>query len=329
MASKKERAGGNRTIFLTPEQESLYLSRCINANEITCGDTLIDRTVWGDCFGVLAKLKDKTVDLLIVDPPYNLAKTFGTSRFSKMKQGDYASFTRQWIESALHTLKGTATVYVCCDWQSSVIIGAVLGEYFTVQNRITWQREKGRGACANWKNTMEDIWFATVSSSYTFNVEAVKQRRKVIAPYRVAGIAKGWEETENGNFRDTYPSNFWDDISIPYWSMPENTDHPTQKPEKLIAKLVLASSHPGDLVLDPFLGTGTSSVVAKKLGRHFIGIEQESAYCALAEKRLETAGSDASIQGYTNGVFWERNTFAQQKKTRKGEMPPQPPPQEG
>ena len=163
---------------------------------------------------------------------------------------------------------------------------------------------------------MEDIWFATMSMDYTFNVEDVKIRRKVIAPYKVDGKPKDWEETESGNFRNTYPSNFWDDISIPYWSMPENTAHPTQKSEKLLAKLILASSDPGDIVLDPFLGSGSTSVTAKKLGRHFIGIEQNEQYCAWAEKRLEMADNDKTIQGYTDGVFWERNTAEIQKRKR-------------
>jgi len=107
--------------------------------------------------------------------------------------------------------------------------------------------------------------------------------------------------------------------------MPENTDHPTQKPEKLIAKLILASSNIGDLVLDPFLGSGTTAVVAKKLGRHFIGIEKEQEYCALSQKRLEIAESNSSIQGFTDGIFWERNTLAEQQKylTEKQNSPQQ------
>ena len=161
---------------------------------------------------------------------------------------------------------------------------------------------------------MEDIWFATKSDTYTFNVEAVKIRRRVIAPYKTDGKPKDWEETENGNFRNTYPSNFWDDISVPYWSMPENTAHPTQKPEKLLAKLILASSNPGDIVFDPFHGAGSTSVTAKKLNRHYVGIEINDQYCVWAEKRLEMAESDAAIQGYSNGIFWERNTNALQKK---------------
>src|SRR5438132_3762838 len=140
-------------------------------------------------------------------------------------------------------------------------------------------------------------------------------KRRVLAPYTdEGGQPKDWTRTGNGGFRLTYPSNLWTDISIPFWSMPENTDHPTQKPEKLIAKLVLASSNAGDIVLDPFLGSGTTSVVSKKLDRIFVGVEIDKLYCCLAEKRLSLANEDTSIQGYHKGVFWERNTLADQKK---------------
>ena len=113
------------------------------------------------------------------------------------------------------------------------------------------------------------------------------------------------------------PSNFWDDISIPYWSMAENTGHPTQKPEKLLAKLILASSNPGDTILDPFAGAGSSLVTAKKLGRHFVGVEQSRLYTAWGVYRLQAADRDQSIQGYTDGVFWERNTGALQRRLKK------------
>ena len=186
-------------------------------------------------------------------------------------------------------------------------IGKLLGEYYTVRNRITWQREKGRGSKSNWKNSMEDIWFATKSDDYTFNIDDVKIRRRVIAPYRDEGEPKDWQETGNGKFRDTHPSNFWDDITVPFWSMAENTAHPAQKPEKLMAKLILASSNEGDLVFDPFAGSGTACVTAKKLGRRFIGIEKNERYCVWAQQRLEMAEDDKTIQGYEQGVFRERN----------------------
>ncbi|MBQ9485275.1 MAG: site-specific DNA-methyltransferase [Clostridia bacterium] len=267
----------------------------------------INKVVCGDAFVGLKAIKDGSVDLLVVDPPYNLAKNFGGRNFKKLTAEDYEKYTKKWIDAVFPKLKNTASVYVCCDWESSLVIGGVLKERFILRNRITWEREKGRGAQKNWKNSMEDIFFATVGNEYFFDLDAVKQRKKVIAPYKENGKPKDWQETEEGRFRNTCPSNFWDDISVPYWSMAENTAHPTQKPEKLIAKLILASSRKGDIVLDPFAGSGTTAVVAKKLGRNYIAIEQNPTYCAWAQYRLEKAEEDKTIQGFKYGIFWERN----------------------
>lgn len=310
----------NKTIDITVEQGKEYLDRCISLHNKTTIENIIDKTILGDTFDVLTKLPEKSIDLLLVDPPYNLDKEFHGNEFKSMSDDNYENYIDSWITALIPTLKDNASIYVCCDWKSSGAIERVLKKHFYVQNRITWQREKGRGAKANWKNGMEDIWFATVSkTNYTFNVDDVKIRRKVIAPYKQDGKPKDWEETAEGKFRDTCPSNFWDDISIPYWSMPENTAHPTQKPEKLLAKLILASTNKGDVILDPFLGSGSTSVTAKKLGRHYIGIEQNPQYCVWAEKRLEMAELDMSIQGYTDGVFWERNTSSLQNAKKKGD----------
>ncbi len=308
------KAARNKTIDLSVTEGRRYLDRCIAVTSSCQLCDVIDHTILGDTFQVLSCLPSGCVDLLIVDPPYNLDKNFHGCMFKKSSDEAYEEYTEHWISAVLPLLKETASLYVCCDWQSSPVIGQTLKKHFQIQNRITWQREKGRGAKNNWKNGMEDIWFATCSDRYTFHLEDVKLRRRVVAPYRTAGAPKDWEETSNGNFRNTCPSNFWDDISIPYWSMPENTAHPTQKPEKLLAKLILASSDSGSLILDPFLGSGSTSVTAKKLGRHYIGIEQNEQYCVWAEKRLEAAVTDKSIQGYTDGVFWERNTSGLQKK---------------
>lgn len=293
----------NKTIDFDVSEDEVYLSRAVREQNY---DGEINKIVLGDFFETIKKIKDSSVDLLIVDPPYDLAKNFHGEVFKKIGYEAYAEYTEKWINAVKPKLKNTASVYVCSDWRSSVSLGAVVEKNFILRNRITWQREKGRGASANWKNSMEDIFFATVGEEYTFNLEAVKLRKKVLAPYKENGNPKDWEKTENGNFRNTCPSNFWDDISVPYWSMAENTAHPTQKPEKLVAKLVLASSNEGDIVLDPFAGSGTTAVVAKKLGRNYIGIEQNPRYCAWAEYRLERADEDKSIQGYKNGVFWAR-----------------------
>ena len=308
------KAPRNKTIDISVEDGKEYLDKCLPASEVA--DNVLDKVIIGDSFSVFDRLPDGFADLLIADPPYNIDKDFGGSKFKKMSDEQYEEYTELWIKSILHTLKDNASIYVCCDWKSSSAIERVLKKYFVVRNRITWQREKGRGALSNWKNGMEDIWFATKGRDYTFNADAVKIRRKVVAPYTKDGMPKDWEKTENGNFRNTYPSNFWVDISVPYWSMPENTAHPTQKPEKLLAKLMLASSNIGDTVFDPFLGSGSTAVTAKKLGRHYVGIEKNEQYCIWAQKRLETAQSDTAIQGYEDGVFWERHTSSLTKKRR-------------
>jgi site-specific DNA-methyltransferase (adenine-specific) len=267
-----------------------------------------------DCFDYLP---DNFVDLLVVDPPYNLTKNYAGNKFAKTSSHEYEKWFESWILAIKRCLKKDASIYVCSDWQSSNAIQNVLEKHFYIRNRITWEREKGRGALSNWKNCSEDIWFCTVSNDYFFNVDAVKLKRKVIAPYRdEQGMPKDWEETADGNYRLTFPSNLWTDITLPFWSMPENTSHPTQKPEKLIAKLILASSQEGDFIFDPFVGSGTSCVVAKKLNRKYCGIEKELEYSEYAIKRLAAAGRDNSIQGYKDGFFWERNSLSEQKKPK-------------
>ena len=302
-----QKAARNKTIATPPEEGAEYLARCLTPDALEPGAPVRDVTINGDMLAVCPRRPRASAGLVIADPPYNLRKSYNGSVFSRKSAEEYEEYTRTWLAAVRPLLKEDGSIYVCCDWRSSPIIGLTLKEYFRLQNRITWQREKGRGALHNWQNGMEDIWFATRTDDYTFHVDAVKMRRRVRAPYRADGQPKDWEDTPDGKFRNTCPSNFWDDISVPYWSMPENTAHPTQKPEKLLAKLILASSDPGGIVLDPFAGSGSTAVTARKLGRRFVAIERSEQYCAWAEKRLEMAAENPAIQGYADGVFWERN----------------------
>lgn len=305
----REKAPRNRTIDTPLDAGAAYLSRCVTVDQpVREIADVYDRTVLGDAFAVLPLLPPACADLVVADPPYNRSKVYGNRRFSRQSADEYEAYTRRWLSLVKPLVKPGGSIYVCCDWESSLVVGRALGDYFDVLNRITWQREKGRGARANWKNGMEDIWYAASGPAKTFNLDAVKLRRRVLAPYRVDGAPRDWVEADGGGYRDTCPSNFWDDLTIPFWSMPENTAHPTQKPEKLLARLILASSNPGDLVLDPFLGSGTTSVTAKKLARHYLGVEREPQYCLWTEQRLAMADTDKTIQGYEDGVFWERNS---------------------
>jgi len=313
----KQKAPRNRTLACTEAEIDRLSADLLRVDRPLRQDEIEDRVICADIFEAIAFFPSQFVDLLILDPPYNLSKNYNGHLFKVKEKEDYQNWFGQAIALLKPTLKPNATVYVCSDWQTSILIAPILEDNFYIRNRITWEREKGRGAKINWKNNTEDIWFCTVSDNYYFDVEAVKLKKKVIAPYRVNGKPKDWQEEEDGNFRLTHPSNIWTDITIPFWSMPENTDHPTQKPEKLLAKLILASSKEGDLVFDPFLGSGTSAVVSRKLDRHFCGIELNREYCCWSLKRLEIARNNPNIQGYTDGVFWERNSSVDRTKSIK------------
>jgi site-specific DNA-methyltransferase (adenine-specific) len=320
------RAPRNRTIALTSGDRQKYGAALRQLRKPANIDDVLDRVFCQEIQSAAPYLPAGCVDLLFVDPPYNLTKDFNGRRFAKQSHEEYREQLDAWLLPIMHLLKSTASVYICSDWRSGAAVQAFAEQHWKIRNRITWEREKGRGAKANWKNCSEDIWFCTVSDEYAFNVEDVKLKRRVVAPYtRSNGEPKDWSRESMGDFRLTHPSNIWTDLTVPFWSMPENTEHPTQKPEKLLAKIILASTNPGDVVLDPFLGSGTTAVVARKLERRYIGVEIDEGYSCLALKRLEMADRDRSIQGYANGVFWERNSRpAQSLAGRRGSGRRQP-----
>ncbi|MFV0625994.1 MAG: DNA-methyltransferase [Alphaproteobacteria bacterium] len=303
-----KKAPRNKTIQLSPKEITALSKGALVLSENTKVSDLENQIIFQDSFKALKFIPDESIDLIVVDPPYNLTKTFSSTIFKESDNKEYKKWLDKWLKETYRILKANGTIYICSDWKTSISIPDIAGKYFLLQNRISWEREKGRGALNNWKNCLEDIWFFTKSKEYKFNLDAVKVQKNVIAPYRDKdGKPKDWVEVGEEKFRYTSPSNIWTDISIPFWSMPENTPHPTQKPEKLIAKLILASSDENDLVFDPFLGSGTTAVVAKKLNRKFLGIEREKEYVAVAFKRLEMAEKEKSIQGFEGGIFKSRN----------------------
>ncbi|MBQ7668572.1 MAG: site-specific DNA-methyltransferase [Clostridia bacterium] len=247
-------------------------------NKLICGDTL----------KIIKKLPDNFVDLLITDPPYNLTKHYNDKSFNRKDDDEYEIWLDKWMSEIPRIMKPTGSLYFCGDFRSTPLYYNILKKYFYIQNRITWERDKGRGAKKNWKNNIEDIFFCTMNSDdYTFNLQDVKVKKKVIAPYKDEnGNAKDWFVENGEKYRYTCPSNVWTDITVPYWSMSENTEHPTQKPEKLIKRLITASSNEGDFVLDLFAGSGTTLVSAFSMNRRYCGIELDEGYCMLTEERL-------------------------------------------
>ncbi len=299
----------NKTITLTNTERLKFKKHLLELKTQATVSYVLGVTINQSINDASEFLPEKFVDLLFLDPPYNLTKKFNTNTFRATSHNEYAEWMDSWLSKLVRVLKPTAAIYICGDWRSSRAIQEIAEKYFIVRNRITWEREKGRGAKANWKNASEDIWFCTMSEKFTFNLDAVKLKRKVIAPYTNNGKPKDWKKSDQGNFRLTHPSNLWSDLTVPFWSMSENTEHPTQKPEKLLAKIILASTKKDDVVFDPFLGSGTTSVVAKKLGRKYVGIEIDEKFASISEKRLAMADKDSTIQGFVDGVFWERNSL--------------------
>ncbi len=303
----KEKSIRNKTITISAEEYSIFDERLNILDKPSSVNEVTNKIFNGNLFDVIDNFPSEFVDLLILDPPYNLNKNFGTINFKETSDVTYKEYVDSWFSKLIRLLKPTATIYMCGDWKCSCEQMEIIKKYSIVRNRITWQREKGRGALKNWKNCSEDIIFSTMSDDFYFDVDSIKLKKKVIAPYKENGVAKDWVDSDDGKYRMTCPSNFIDDVTVPYWSMPENTEHPTQKPEKLIAKLILASCPIDGFVFDPFMGSGTTAVVSKKLNRKYSGIELDKNFCMIAEKRLDISDVSKKIQGYDSGIFLDRN----------------------
>lgn len=307
----KNKSPQNRTLTLTDADYELYKSKLEAQDEL--GGELRNKILKGDVIDILTKFKSNLFNLIIIDPPYNLSKSFGDVKFEAKSYEDYWEWMDKWLQECIDKLATNGTMYICSDWKTSPIIYNILRSYEDkdmcyIMNRITWARDKGRGSEKNWKNNIEDIYMVVKDkTNYVFNADKVKIQKHVLAPYKDKnGNNKDWEETEEGAMRMTYCSNIWNDITIPFWSMAENTPHPTQKSEKLYARLMLASSNENDLILEPFAGVCTAGVVAKKLNRKSVSIEINDEWCMYGLKRLDLAEFNVKIQGYEEGIFRDK-----------------------
>ena len=304
----KEKVSMNRTITLTDDERYTYKDYISDKFEM-----YENSVIQGDFNIINKQIPDKYFNLILLDPPYNITKKYGDNTFKAMSNEEYFNYVLDIFKKCLRVLKDNGTMYICGDWKTSYIQRKALEVLENqglcdVINRITWARDKGRGATNNWKNNIEDIYMVVKSKdNYIFNIDNVKMRKTVLAPYKDKnGNNKDWKDDGDGAYRMTYPSNIWFDITVPFWSMAENTEHPTQKPEKLYAKLILASSNEGDVIYEPFAGVFTGCVTAQKLNRNWVGVEYENEYCLLGQKRLVMAEINKTIQGYEDGIFKDK-----------------------
>lgn len=238
----------------------------------------------GDCLDVLPGVADSSVALIFADPPYNIGKRFGDFKDAWPTDGQYVEWCYEWLELCLRKLTPTGSLYVMTSTQAMPYLDLWLRERLTILSRIVWHYDSsGMQARKYFGSLYEPILHGVKDcANYTFNgteieVEArtgavrklIDYRKEVPAPYKTTKV----------------PGNTWYIPRVRY-RMAEYEEHPSQKPEALMERVIKASSNPGDLVLDPFSGTFTTCAVAKRLGRRSIGIETQSEYVKTGLRRL-------------------------------------------
>lgn len=239
------------------------------------------RLIAGDAIAEMARLKTGSVDLVVADPPYNLGKDFGNGSDAR-DWSAYADFTRAWAVEAVRALKPSGSLYVFMGIRFIARLYAILEAELglTCNGWICWHYTQGMGRTRGFSPRHEDILYFVRGRDFTFNLDAVRVPQKYFR--------------RRNNMAGANPGDVWQFSHVHYCAA-ERKPHPTQKPEALIERIVRSSSNPGDLVLDPFVGSGTTARVAQALGRRCIGIDINSAYIAAAERRLATpfAGFDS------------------------------------
>ncbi len=231
------------------------------------------KIIEGDSIEVLQQIAPESVDLIVADPPYNLGKDYGNNH-DLIGFEEYLHFSRIWLTLAQEKLKPTGTIYVFMGVRFVSylyhILDQEIGMYFN--SWITWHYTQGIGKTRGFSPRHDDILMFTKSESFKFNLDNVRIPQKY---YR-----------ERNNMAGANPGDVWQ-FSHVHYSNPERENHPTQKPEGLVERIILASSDENDVVLDPFLGSGTTARVCQQLNRNCIGIELNPEFIKMAENRLE------------------------------------------
>jgi DNA modification methylase len=228
--------------------------------------------VLGNCVERMRSIESGSIDLVIADPPYNLGKDYGNGSDS-MVRADYLDFTRNWLREAVRVLKPTGSIYVFMGFRSISHLYIIMEDEFKLafNGWIAWFYTQGMGRTKGFSPRHDDILFFTKNDKFTFNLNDVRVPQKFF-------------RTRN-NMRGANPGDVWE-FSHVHYCQESRTSHPTQKPEGLMERMVLASSNEGELILDPFAGSGTTLRVCQQLDRRSIGIELSKEYIATIKKRL-------------------------------------------
>ena len=240
--------------------------------------------VWcEDALAGLARIPDGAVDLILTDPPYNLGKDYGNAS-DQQTVADYLRWTEQWIDTALPKLKANGSLYIFTTWRFSPEIIVMLKQRKAMMNEIIWDRRVPSmgGSVRSFSSVHDTIGFFVKRKDYYFDLDAVRIAYDAAtkkARSRSIFIGAKWLEVGYN------PKDLWS-VSRLHKEHPERADHPTQKPLEIIERMVKASCPPGGVVLDLFMGSGTTALAAKRCGRDFVGFELNPDYCAIIEQRL-------------------------------------------
>lgn len=233
----------------------------------------------------LARIPDGSIDLIVADPPYSLGKDYGNDS-DKQESSVYLRWMETWIDAVLPKLKPNGSLFIFLTWRFSPEIFVMLKQRMTMMNEIIWDRRVPSmgGSTRSFTSVHDTIGFFVKEKGYYFDLDSVR------IPYDA--------ETKKARSRSIFVGAKWLEMGYnpkDLWSVsrlhkihPERTDHPTQKPLEIVERMVKVSCPPGGIVLDPFMGSGTTAVAAKRWGRNFVGFELNQDYCKIIESRLNS-----------------------------------------
>lgn len=245
-----------------------------------------NQIIWGEAIAALeSHVKDSSIDLIFADPPYNIGKKFNGRQNKWDSNNEYIKWCYQWIDLCLRKLKKTGSIYIMAATQYMPYLDIHLRDKIAILSRIIWYYDSsGVQAKKYFGSLYEPILFGVKDrNNYIFNSEEIMVEAKTGAVRKLIDYRKAKPAPYN---TQKVPGNVWYIPRVRY-RMPEYRNHPTQKPEALLERIIKASSNPGNLILDLFAGTFTTSVVAQRLGRKFISIEIEEEYIKLGLERLD------------------------------------------
>jgi len=243
----------------------------------------VDQVFCEDALEGMARIPDGAIDLILTDPPYNLGKDYGNAS-DQQSVDDYLAWTERWIDIALPKLKPNGSLYIFLTWRFAPEIFVMLKKRLTMMNEIIWDRRVPSmgGSTRSFSSVHDTIGFFVKRKDYYFDLDAVRipyDAATKKARSRSIFIGAKWLEVGYN------PKDLWS-VSRLHREHAERVDHPTQKPLEIIERMLKASCPAGGVVLDPFMGSGTTALAARRLGRHFVGFELNRDYCEIIQQRL-------------------------------------------